>query len=487
MSIRRIDILAHADFHGQFREDEENPGLSRFFGAIESVRSQNREGTLLLDAGDESKCLWHGEPVYGGLGLLKTDAMVLGNHEFDAGRKKLEEYIRIGDKHFPMLCANVVYKDNGQLIDNTRPYVIIDKSDIKIGILGLSSSYTPYIVEKSAFEDFRMTDTVETIRRNISLMKKQGTEIIILLTHFPFYPNETGELFEVFEQIKDLGIDVFIGGHIPGDYGSVKDDCAIVKAGFHGVSLGHVTLYFDEKQRKTVSKEVEIIDVLNGPYGHDKKIDAFVKEACKDYEPYFTDVIGEANEEIIMHLSEESPMGDLLADALRESAKTDFAYFNCTSCGRLIPKGNLTRYSIQKAMAFNDNLFVTEMKGSDLYDLFELVHKPEIFGNNANLMFSGLKVKIDHTKPYGNKVVWIKDYNDVNIDPGRTFTVATSRYMANGGNDTGSFTDRFLWKKLDILSHDAIADYFKKKGTIRSRMDDRYIFIGIPENDNSPW
>jgi 2',3'-cyclic-nucleotide 2'-phosphodiesterase (5'-nucleotidase family) len=188
-----------------------------------------------------------------------------------------------------------------------------------------------------------------------------------------------------------------------------------------------------------------------------------------------------------MHLSEESPMGDLLADALRESAKTDFAYFNCTSCGRLIPKGNLTRYSIQKAMAFNDNLFVTEMKGSDLYDLFGLIHKPEIFGNNANLMFSGLKVKIDHTKPYGNKVVWIKYYNDVNIDPDRTFTVATSRYMANGGNDTGSFTDRFLWKKLDILSHDAIADYFKKKGTIRSQMDNRYIFIGSPENDNSPW
>ena len=93
MSTRRIDILAHADFHGQFREDDENPGLSRFFSAIESVRSDNADATLLLDAGDESKCLWKGRSVYDGLALLKTDAMVLGNHEFDGGRENLEECI----------------------------------------------------------------------------------------------------------------------------------------------------------------------------------------------------------------------------------------------------------------------------------------------------------------------------------------------------------------------------------------------------------
>ena len=311
MSIKRIDILAHADFHGQFREDSENPGLSRFFSAVETIRSKNPQATLLLDAGDESKCLWKGKPVYKGLDLIKTDAMVLGNHEFDAGRKDLESYISYAKDFFPMLCANVTYKNNKQLINDTEPYAILDREGIKIGILGLSSSYTPNIVEKSAFADFEMKDSVETIRRNVMLMRKQGAEIIILLTHFPFYPDETGELFEVFKQIKDLDIDVFIGGHIPGDYGAVKDDCAIVKAGFHGVSLGHVTLYFDDVLRKTVDKQVEIIDVRNGPYGHDEKIDAFVKEVCEDYEPFFNDVIAESKEDIIMHLSEESPMGDL--------------------------------------------------------------------------------------------------------------------------------------------------------------------------------
>ena len=184
MSLRKIDILAHADFHGQFREDDENPGLSRFYSAIESVRSHNGDATLLLDAGDESKCLWHGKDVYDGLGLLKTDAMVLGNHEFDAGRKQLEDCIGYGNEHFPMLCANIVYKENGQLINGTKPYVILNRAGIRFGILGLASAYTPYIVEKSSFKDFEMVDSVQTIRKYVPLMREQGAEIIILLTHF---------------------------------------------------------------------------------------------------------------------------------------------------------------------------------------------------------------------------------------------------------------------------------------------------------------
>ena len=485
--IQNIDILAHADFHGQFREDEDNPGLSRFYEAIESIRSKNPEGTLLLDAGDESKCLWHGKAVYDGLGLLNTDAMVLGNHEFDEGREELERCIRWSNGHFPMLCANVVYRKNKNIIEGVKPYVVLQKAGIRIGILGLSSSYTPYIVEKSAFEDFEVLDSIETIRHYVPLMRLEGAELIVLLTHFPFYPDQSGELFEVFEKVKDLQIDVFIGGHIPGDFAVVIDGCAILKGGFHGASLGHVVIGLDHETRKAVTAAAEIIDVLNGPYGRNNKIDSYVKEVTKDYEFYFNEVLGEASEDIPMRLSCESPMGDLISDAIREAAGTDFAYFNCTSCGHLLAKGPLTRYSIQKAMALNEKVQMTEMKGSDLYDLFELVHEPEIFGNNAELMFSGLKVKIDHTRAAGQKVVWIKDMHDSEIDKEQLFSVCTSKYMSTGGNETRSFTDRFIWRELDLYMHDAIADYIQRKGTIRGETDERYVFIGNPENDNSPW
>ena len=50
-------------------------------------------------------------------------------------------------------------------------------------------------------------------------------------------------------------------------------------------------------------------------------------------------------------------------------------------------------------MGFNDPLHQGFMTGKQIWNLFELVLDPKRFGNNANIMFSGMKVKIDNTKP----------------------------------------------------------------------------------------
>ena len=68
MAIVKIDILNHADYAGEFREHDSSPGLSRFYTAIESVRSLNRDHTLLLDAGDNiNRIMWHGKEVFEGI------------------------------------------------------------------------------------------------------------------------------------------------------------------------------------------------------------------------------------------------------------------------------------------------------------------------------------------------------------------------------------------------------------------------------------
>lgn len=487
MAIRKIDILAHADYHGQFREDNETPGLSRFYCAIEEVRQKNPKLTLLLDAGDESKCLWHGSEVYKGLKLIKTDCMTIGNHEFDAGRKELEQCLDYAKDLFPIVSSNVVYKETGQFLKGVQPYTIIEKEGIKFGIIGLATEYTPYMVEKSSFEDFKIIDSVTQIRKYVPELKEKGCDIIILLSHYPFYLDDSGELFDVFNQVKDLPIDVFIGGHIPGDYGKVEEDTCILKGGFHGCSLPHGELWFDDETKEVVKRQCSVIDVLKDCHQHDEEIDKFVLQATKDYEYYFTEVLAQAKQDIIMHLSRESAMGNLISDGVRKAAKTDFAYFNCTSCGRLLPKGPITRFSINKMLAFNEYIQTTTMKGKDIYELFEIVHYPEIFGNNADIMFSGFNVKIDHNKPANQKVVYIRDENGNDIDKEKEYSVATSKYMSTGGNGTRDFCARFVFQQLDIKIHDALKDYFEELKEIAPPPLGRYIFVGSPENDNSPW
>ena len=47
MSIIKLDILSHADFHGHFRQDEDYPGLSRFYCAIEEIREKTDMGSVI--------------------------------------------------------------------------------------------------------------------------------------------------------------------------------------------------------------------------------------------------------------------------------------------------------------------------------------------------------------------------------------------------------------------------------------------------------
>ncbi len=491
MTITELHILNHADYDGEFREDEKTPGLSRFYCAIESVRAKDPQHCLLLDAGDNiNRILWHGKQVFDGLALIGTDAMTLGNHEFDRGKEQLEENIAHINQTFPILCSNIVDKMTGDFIKGTRPYVVIEKAGIKYGIVGCTTEYTPYMVTASAFAPFKAISEVEALRKYIPMARAEGAEVIIGLCHFPFYfdeESESGELIEVIDQIIDLKPDVMIGGHIPGDYARLYRGVAVTKGGFSGKSLPHIILQFDEQSRKVVGARCEIIDVLHDHFDHDERIDAFVAEIVKPYQYYFDEVIGYNERTMKMRLSCESEMGDFLCDAVMDRMKSDIVYFNATSCGRQFPEGEITRYSLISVMGFNDPLMKTMMTGRQIWQLFELVHEPERYGNNGNIIFAGLNVKMDHTRPAGHKVVFIHDRNGNDLDPNRLYTVITSEYMASGGNDTSKLTRQLNYENTGVLIHDALVEFISQQKTIRAPQLGRYIFVGQPENDNSPW
>ena len=487
MSIIRLDILSHADFHGHFRQDEDYPGLSRFYCAIEQIREKNPEYTLLLDAGDNTnKTLWPANKVFEGLKLLKTDCFVLGNHEFDKGRDVLLENIKTCSRLLPVLCCNIIDKNTNELIENTLPYTILTKGELKIGIVGATTQYIGNIVEQSSFSDFELIDTVNQIRKYVLLLKQQKkVDIIIVLSHFPFYfkDGESGELFECLNELKDLPIDVFIGGHIPGDYCKQYQGVTVCKAGFGGVSLADAVLYYDSEKKKIVDRQCQIIDVLNSCHKHDEKIDCFVEKVVAPYNDFYQKPLAVAVEDINMRLAYESPLGDLIADAVRDYFKVDFAYFNTTSCGQKIRKGTITRYSIHKAIAFNETIQLSSFDSKRIYELFRTVLDEERFGNNANIFFSGLKVIYNCE----NKELKIRHLDGSELDETKKYLVATSKYMSTGGNDTKEVVRDIIWKDSLIHTHDIIAQYLSSKKEIKSCIDNRYDIIGKLPNDNSPW
>lgn len=483
----RIDILAHADFSGGHRRTRRSPGYAAFASLVDGIRAENPEGTVFLDAGDEfSVNHWGGLPVVGAMSLLKTDAMTLGNHEFDRGREFLEGCVAHAD--FPILCANITEKATGDFIGGTKPWVMIEKAGVKIGVLGLTTEYTPYMVTAPSFAPYEVRSSLDACRRYIPEMIAEGAEITVALSHFPFYIASggviSGELYDVMEDAPH--VDVFIGGHIPGDYAAAVNGTAVLKGGFSGKSLPHARLWFDPEKKKVVKKECFL---------HHTDPDAPVKDIYRAYErkitspfeTFFSEPLAMAQEKWTLRLSAETKLGNFLADCLREGAGTQIAYMNATSAGGSIEPGSVTAEDVTAVMGYNDPIYTSRITGKQLYRLFELVYEPERFGNNAGLLYSGIIVYADHTKPGGHKImkITLRDSTPVELD--REYTVATSEYMASGGNDTSHVARELEWNKTNLRVYDAIFAYLRKYGKMCVSPEQRMHEIGRPENDHSPF
>ncbi|MBR0385573.1 MAG: 5'-nucleotidase C-terminal domain-containing protein [Erysipelotrichaceae bacterium] len=486
----RIDVLNHADFCGEFRGDARIPGLRKFFQAVESVRRCNPQGTLLLDAGDEiNRLLWHGNDVLDGMALLKTDAWTLGNHEFDRGQQHLQDCLSYLNHRIPVLCGNITCKETGTLIPQVRPYVILQRKGIKIGIVGVTTEYTEKMVTYPMFEPFEMHSASEVIHRYVPEMRKNGAEIIIVLAHIGAYSTDgqcSGELFDLLQQIKDLPVDLLIGGHLNGNISWPVDGIMVNKGGFSGKSLIHTALYFDTESRKVVCSQGRVLYPLEEQYDIPNiNIDSFVDKVLAPYDEYFNTVLAEAQEDLPMNYNGESAMGNLLADAARSCTGTDFSYFNTTSCGPLIPKGKVTPYTIKQACYFDEPLMVSIIKGAEIRQLFETVLDPAIYSKNFNLFFSGVKVTVDYGKPCGQRVMALTYPDGRAVTDDDVLTVCTSEYMASGGNDTRNIAKTREWKNSGVMVHETIRKHLQDVQVLENRIDNRYVMLGsIPRYDS---
>lgn len=482
-----LDFICHADFSGRLRKNRDNVGFCAFSAHVDKLRSSNPDGTLLLDAGDAfSVNFWGGKPVVGALNRLGTDVMTLGNHEFDHGQEFLEECIAACN--FPVLCANIHKKESGMAIAGTYPYVILEKKGIKIGILGLTTEYTPYMVEKSAFLPFEVSSAKAAANHYIPVMRQMGAQVIIVLAHFPFYFTEegvlSGELWELLESIPQ--VDICIGGHIPGDYAGVINNTCILKAGFGGASIGHARLAIDLNTKQVTARSCEVLLTDPSQKGSPEIAD-YIHQVVGPFEEYFSEPLAYAKEHWKIKLASETKLGDFLADCLRFGGQTQLAYMNATSSSGEIEPGPVTRETIIETNGFNDLIFTGEITGQQLYELIEAVYEPERFGNNAALFFSGFHAKVDHTKPSPHKVIRLTLPDGTPIIREQRYSVATSAYMASGGNDTLCIAGKISWKKADMRFYNAAFDYAKHQGILSVEDWPRLEEIGHPENDNSPF
>jgi len=227
-------------------------GYLRRVNMIKEQREQYPQ-LLLLDSGDFSQgssyyTLFKGDVEIGLMNLMGYDAATIGNHEFDFGLENMARIFKMAN--FPIVCAN--YDFSGTPVEGiVKPYVIIKRNGIKIGIFGLSP-HLDGLVSKTNYEPVKYLDPVAKAQEMATLLKKEKKcDLVICLSHLGWEATPIDDI-RMIQQTE--GIDLVLGGHTHTYFTQlhyVKDPSGkrvpSEQNGKHGIFIGRLFIDMESK------------------------------------------------------------------------------------------------------------------------------------------------------------------------------------------------------------------------------------------------
>lgn len=420
LGLSKLTIFELNDTHGHI-EKNNNKGFSNVAYYVNQERNKNDLDDVVLIAngdmfqGTAISNLTEGRAVIDTMNKMDFDMLGIGNHEFDWGLNKILNYFdgnnENGEANFPLLNANIYERSSNKLVQidggNIFESIIVEKEGIKVGLVSfmdnLESSINatmiaPYIIK---------TDYTERAKRICTELKEKGADVIIVNIHGG---NSSGVekfyLNNAFANITYNGeylVDAIINGHThTRQKGYIERydglHVPVVQSSGNTQSIGKIELILDEYTNDVTSVNVSNVDVSSSYY--DESVEAVVKE--------YQNLIGETSFcEAGETVDNKKVLGRWSTAVMRTAMDTDVAIMNTAgvrSAGYISKGQTVTINHIYEIFPFNNKIYLTKVKGSDLYKLL----------NNSGYYYYDSKVELKE--------------NDDNY-----YTVAVVDYVFTGG------------------------------------------------------
>lgn len=211
---KELIILQTSDVHSRIepinQKGDRNYGEGGFVRRATFLREfrKEHENVLLFDCGDISQGtpyynMFQGEVEIKLMNEMGYDGMTIGNHEFDFNVDNMERLFKMAK--FPVVCANYNL-DATVLKDVVKPYAILKKYGLKIGVFGLGAR-PEGLIQANKCENVVYEDPVAVSNEVAALLKeKEGCDLVICLSHLGIQMDER-------LVAKTRNIDVILGGH----------------------------------------------------------------------------------------------------------------------------------------------------------------------------------------------------------------------------------------------------------------------------------
>lgn len=245
-------VIVHVNDTHSHLEPERSGRSAGLGGAIEraayidSLRSAvGRKNVLYLHGGDFNQGSSYFTQFGGNLEVdivnaMKYDVITLGNHEFDNGVDDLAARLKKVKSH--VVCANYDFSQT-DLVKYVKPYVIIRKGGMKIGVFGMLTDVRR-VVDRRIVDKLVKLDDVEVANEVADFLKNEKKcDMVIALSHLGFR-----EDCSLVESVRNL--DLVVGGHSHTflddvEYRTDPDGrtVPVVQNGCWGLNMGKIDIF----------------------------------------------------------------------------------------------------------------------------------------------------------------------------------------------------------------------------------------------------
>ena len=493
----RFSILYTSDIHAQFHTHDEffwenekpvyrrRGGLAVLKTMINHFRKQNPGNTLLIDGGDyfhgnAVASLTEGEALIPLLNDFNYDLILPGNWEVVYKKKKM--LFDMGHATAAKICANMWHKtndaDNGELI--YPPYWIKYIAGAKVGFIGYTDHLIPKRQSPAYSEGIRFEHADFNVAKYIRLLKDvEGCGIIFIVTHMGL-AQQVGLANNPAVEGADfiLGADTHERVRVPIEGKYTK----VVECGAFGSFLGKLDIEVENGKMK--SYKYQLLDVDPVKYPPDKKILAQINTAETPFKRELSKVIGTTTTPLVRYFVMETPMDNLITDAIHWKFKTDIALSNgFRFCQPLAVDPKKGKADITKEFLWNMLPVDSEAKtgvvtGKQLWDWLEkelqnaFAKDPSKRFGGWFVRFAGMEVNFTIENEFGKRVNWVKIKGEA-LDLSKEYSIVACEREGDPDDTLCRIEKVKNPRKLGVLMHKVIEEYLATHSPISPKLEMR--------------
>lgn len=425
-----VTVIDVNDFHAEIERAEE------LTNAVNTFREQNGE-CITLYGGDNyffnpmSEELG-GETVSGIMKAQKTLFSAVGNHDWEYGRKYFDRWQKDGGYSF--LCSNA---------ETTlfRKWGTTECGGKKIGFIGFATDQDmPSPETADDMCSVRFLDTALSAEKAYGELGRENPDAVIALTHFGLREGEDGSF--IGDDVKTLASLPFFDGIFAAHWhqfvASHINGVPVAEGGSNGRGFSWLRILFDGSGRPVVEPGYLKLDENEFPKRNPEVALILEKGRLTVGEEMFRPICTLSrplpNMDPVTHEMKMTgtALGNLVSSLILEKTECDCVLFYSGRMGKGLEKGELSLYSYEKNMTFENRIVLFRVKGSVLWENINMGLRKRVLESLSPIAVAGMNIVTDSSQPYGERLLSVTERNGKPLDMEKIYSVACDVFIASG-------------------------------------------------------